>query len=102
MSVHVTYDWSGWGSVSERWLIQRDAYGMTTRVQVVDAPDVKARLPELLPVDAMAAFEAALQAAPLTREATPAAGRMLVRPAACVRPPGAGHLEPAGTCRTPF
>lgn len=70
LSVHVTYDWSGWGSVSERWLIQRDAYGMTTRVQVVDAPDVKARLPELLPVDAMAAFEAALQAAPLTREAT--------------------------------
>ena len=35
MSVHVTYDWSGWGSVSERWVIRRDAYGLTTRVQVL-------------------------------------------------------------------
>ncbi|RXK70270.1 hypothetical protein ERT44_02065 [Stenotrophomonas sp. MA5] len=70
MSVHVTYDWSGWGSVSERWVIRRDAYGVTTRVQVVDAPDVQPRVPELLPFGAMSAFEAALQAAPLTRDAT--------------------------------
>ncbi|WP_313413185.1 hypothetical protein [Stenotrophomonas sp.] len=70
MSVQVTYDWSGWGSVSERWVIRRDAYGLTTRVQVVDAPDVQPRLPELLPFGALSAFEAALRAAPLTRDAT--------------------------------
>ena len=70
MSVHVTYEWSGWGSVSERWVIRRDAYGLTTRVQVVDAPNVQPRLPVLLPIGALSAFEAALQAAPLTRDAT--------------------------------
>lgn len=70
MSVHVTYDWSGWGSVSERWVIQRDAHGLTTRVQVVDAPEVPPRLPELLPSGALSALEAALQAAPLTSKAT--------------------------------
>ncbi|HEL2980244.1 TPA: hypothetical protein UMB92_003122 [Stenotrophomonas maltophilia] len=70
LSVQVTYDWSGWGSVSERWVIQRDAYGLTTRVQVIGAPDAQPRLPELLPFGVLSAFEAALQAAPLTRDAT--------------------------------
>ncbi|MDR0257979.1 MULTISPECIES: hypothetical protein [Stenotrophomonas] len=69
MSVDVRYDWYGWGSVSEHWVIRRDAYGLTTRVQVVERPDGKARLPELLPFGAMAALDTALQTAPLTRAA---------------------------------
>lgn len=69
MSVDVRYDWYGWGSVSEHWVIRRNAYGLTTRVQVVETPDGKARLPELVPVGAMAALDAALQTAPLGREA---------------------------------
>ena len=69
MSVDARYDWYGWGSVSEHWVIRRDAYGLTTRVQVVERPDGKARLPELLPFGAMAALDTALQTAPLTRAA---------------------------------
>ncbi|MHC1651729.1 hypothetical protein ACODUL_00285 [Stenotrophomonas maltophilia] len=68
MRVDVRYDWYGWGSVSEHWVIRRDAYGLTTRVQVVETPDGKARLPELLPVGAMVALDAALQTAPLSRD----------------------------------
>jgi hypothetical protein len=69
MSVDVRYDWYGWGSVSEHWVIRRDAYGLTTRVQVVERPDVQGAIAGLLPFGAMAALDTALQTAPLTRAA---------------------------------
>ncbi len=98
MSVQVTYDWYGWGSVSERWLIQRDARGVVTRVQIAETPGAKERLPVLLSAGAMTAFETALGAPALTRRASvERIAARLDRPAMLALDPGLRRI-PESKC----
>ncbi|EZP45516.1 hypothetical protein BW38_01969 [Stenotrophomonas sp. RIT309] len=70
MRIDVAYDWSGWGGVSEHWLIERDVRGITTRVRVTDSAGSQELPKQILPAAAVEAFEAAIDAAPLSKEAT--------------------------------
>ncbi|OUL15683.1 hypothetical protein B0X78_05680 [bacterium AM6] len=70
MRIDVAYDWSGWGGVSEDWLIERNVRGITTRVRVTDSAGSQELPKQILPAAAVEAFEAAIDAAPLSKEAT--------------------------------
>lgn len=101
MSVEVKYDWYGWGSVSEHWLIQRDARGVVSRVQIADSQGGNARLPVLLSAGAMAAFETALEAPALTRQASvELIAARLDRPTMLALDPGLRRI-PESSCTFP-
>lgn len=69
MHIDVAYEWSGWGGVSEHWRIERDVRGISTRVRVTDSAENQELPKQVLPAAAVEAFEAAIGAAPLSKDA---------------------------------
>lgn len=69
LRIDIEYQWQGWGGVMEHWRIERDALGVTTRVNT-DAPlTAGGRERTLVPAAAVSAFAAAIDAPPITMDA---------------------------------
>ncbi len=66
LRIDIEYRWLGWGDVQEHWHIERDARGVTTRVDAALPMTRRDGQHVTLPAAAVSAFEAAIDAAPVT------------------------------------
>jgi len=66
LRIDIEYRWLGWGDVQEHWRIERDARGVTTRVDAALPMNRRDGQYVTLPAASVSAFEAAIDAAPVT------------------------------------